>query len=264
MSILVGRFNSIAKRILPALVAVAALTGASPAFANSSSNADISAPLREAQSAKPSPLGNGDAEFRQLFSGWQSLDKPQGLVQPLPQPKRKLMFARPVSIPSRAPLEGMRLSSSYGMRNHPVIGGRRAHNGVDLAAPTGTPIYATADGTVSKAEWFSSYGLYAALEHGSEIQTRYAHMSRLNVSAGQQVRKGDIIGFVGSTGRSTGPHLHYEVRIAGQSVNPMPYMQADEFHQADAPKPVLAARQNTPALQTMIANQAANAAAAGK
>lgn len=263
VSILVGRLNSIARRILPALVAAVALTGASPAFANSSATADISAPLRAAQSAKPSPLGNSDEEFRQLFSNWQSLDKSQGLVQPStqpntqPLPRRKPMMAGPVSIPSRVPIEGMRLSSSYGMRNHPVTGGRRAHNGVDLAAATGTPIYATADGAVSKAEWFSSYGLYVALEHGSEIQTRYAHMSRLNVSAGQQVRKGDIIGFVGSTGRSTGPHLHYEVRIAGRSVNPMPYMQADEFHGSAAAKRGPATLQNTPALQIMIANQAA-------
>jgi len=257
----VGRFKSIARRILPALVAAAALTGASPAFANSSATADISAPLRAAQAAKPSPLGNSDEEFRQLFSNWQSLDKGQGLVQPTTQPQRKMMVAGPVSIPSRVPIEGVRLSSSYGMRTHPVLGGRRAHNGVDLAAPTGTPIYATGDGAVSKAEWFSSYGLYVALEHGSDIQTRYAHMSRLNVRAGQQVRKGDIIGFVGTTGRSTGPHLHYEVRVAGRSVNPMPYMQADDFHQDTAPRAALASGQNTPALQIMIANQAAKEAA---
>jgi murein DD-endopeptidase MepM/ murein hydrolase activator NlpD len=80
---------------------------------------------------------------------------------------------------------------------------------------------------VSKAEWFSSYGLYVALEHGADIQTRYGHMSRLNVYAGQRVRKGDVIGYIGSTGRSTGPHLHYEVRIAGLAVNPVPYMQTD-------------------------------------
>ncbi|MFA7587566.1 MAG: M23 family metallopeptidase, partial [Novosphingobium sp.] len=94
---------------------------------------------------------------------------------------------------------------------------------------TGTPVYAPADGTVSKAEWFSGYGLYIALEHGGDLQTRYGHLSRLNVADGQQVRKGDLIGYVGSTGRSTGPHLHYEVRVAGEAVNPLPYMQADEL-----------------------------------
>ena len=105
-----------------------------------------------------------------------------------------------------------------------VLGGRRAHKGVDLAMPAGSPIYATADGVISRADWFSGYGLYVAIEHGGELQTRYGHMSRLNVAAGQQVKKGDIIGYVGTTGRSTGPHLHYEVRVAGVAVNPVPYM----------------------------------------
>jgi murein DD-endopeptidase MepM/ murein hydrolase activator NlpD len=111
------------------------------------------------------------------------------------------------------------------MRVHPVLGGRRAHKGIDLASPTGTPVFAPADGVVGKAEWFSSYGLYIQVEHGGEMETRYGHLSRLNVAAGQFVKKGDLIGYVGTTGRSTGPHLHYEVRIAGESVNPMPYMQ---------------------------------------
>ena len=110
------------------------------------------------------------------------------------------------------------------MRNHPVLRKRRKHNGVDLAAPTGTPVYATADGIVGKAQWFSSYGLYIRIDHGADLETRYAHMSKLAVAAGERVRKGDIIGYVGSTGRSTGPHLHYEVRIDGVAVNPIPYM----------------------------------------
>ena len=82
---------------------------------------------------------------------------------------------------------------------------------------------------VEKAEWFSGYGLYVQLDHGAALETRYGHMSRLNVASGQRVRKGDVIGYVGSTGRSTGPHLHYEVRIAGEAMNPIPYMQAGEF-----------------------------------
>lgn len=110
------------------------------------------------------------------------------------------------------------------MRNHPVLGRRRNHKGVDLAAPTGTPIYATADGIVGKAQWFSSYGLYIRIDHGAKLETRYAHMSKLAVAAGERVKKGDIIGYVGSTGRSTGPHLHYEVRVDGVAVNPIPYM----------------------------------------
>jgi len=236
------------------VVAAAALAGVNPALANSSANsADIAAPLRAAQAAKPAAFGTNDEQFRQLFANWQSLEKtgvpqlaavadaaalatagrPGGITgSAAPRMVSAIAFPSRVSIPSRMPVNGVRLTSDYGMRWHPVVGGRRAHKGVDLAGPVGTPIHATADGVVSKAEWFSSYGLYVSLEHGGDLQTRYGHMSRLNVAAGQQVRKGDVIGFIGSTGRSTGPHLHYEVRIAGGAVNPIPYMQADEYRQA--------------------------------
>lgn len=226
-----------------AVVPVGLLFGAHPALANSSTAADIAAPLRAAQDSRASSLGNGDEDFRQLFANWRSLDKPAALAAPKFNPALTAAtatavaaiapapFAAPrrVSIPSRMPVEGVHLTSDYGMRWHPVMGGRRAHKGVDLAGPIGTPVYASADAVVGKAEWFSSYGLYVALEHGGDIETRYGHMSRLNVYAGQHIRKGDVIGFIGSTGRSTGPHLHYEVRIAGVAVNPIPYMQADQF-----------------------------------
>ena len=232
-----------------AVVPVGLMFGAHPALANSSTAADIAAPLRAAQDARQSSLGNGDEEFRQLFANWRSLDKPAALVTPkfnsaltaIAPRAAALPFAAPrtVAIPSRIPVEGVRLTSEFGMRWHPVIGGRRAHKGVDLAGPIGTPVHATADAVVGKAEWFSSYGLYVALEHGGDIETRYGHMSRLNVYAGQHVRKGDVIGYIGTTGRSTGPHLHYEVRISGVAVNPIPYMQADQFsHPAEDTLPV--------------------------
>jgi murein DD-endopeptidase MepM/ murein hydrolase activator NlpD len=208
-----------------AMLALAAMSTASPALASSNA-ADIAAPLRSAQADRPSALGNGDEQFSNLFASWQASDTTAAPVT-----------RAAVSIPSRMPVEGVRLSSDYGMRNHPVTGGRRAHKGVDLAGPVGTPILATADGLVARADWFSSYGLYVQLEHGGNLQTRYGHMSRLNVAAGQRVRKGEVIGSVGSTGRSTGPHLHYEVRISGQAVNPIPYMQAAEFQQAFAAAP---------------------------
>ena len=115
-----------------------------------------------------------------------------------------------------------------------LTGGRHQHKGVDLAGPVGTPVRATADGTIGRADWFSSYGLYVAIEHGGNLETRYGHMSRLNVAAGQRVRKGDVIGFIGSTGRSTGPHLHYEVRVAGAAVNPSPYMHGSVSRPAAA------------------------------
>ena len=134
-----------------------------------------------------------------------------------------------VSVPSRMPLEGMRLSSGYGMRTHPILGGNRKHNGVDLAAATGTPVYATADGLVGKALYFGSYGNYVQLEHGGDLETRYGHLSSYTVHAGDMVHKGDLIGYVGTTGRSTGPHLHYEVRVAGEPVDPRPYMAGSDL-----------------------------------
>ncbi|MBU6268394.1 MAG: M23 family metallopeptidase [Sphingomonadales bacterium] len=201
-------------------VAAAVIGGliGSPAFANSSANADIAAPLRAAQAAKQSALGSGDEEFRQLFASWRSMDGGNRFAAPA--------IAHPaVSIPSLMPVEGVHFTSGFGMRWHPVLGGHRQHKGVDLSAPVGTPIHAAADGVIGRADWFSSYGLYVAIEHGNALETRYGHMSRLNVAAGQFVHKGDVIGYVGTTGRSTGPHLHYEVRIAGEAVNPVPYLE---------------------------------------
>ncbi|MBS0476926.1 MAG: M23 family metallopeptidase [Proteobacteria bacterium] len=198
-----------------------------PALANSSAAAaDVTASLRAAQVAK-AQTQTGDEEFRKLFSSWKSLDKP-GLAASSAAATVGTGF-RPttVSIPSRMPVIGAALTSGYGMRWHPVLGGRRAHKGIDLAMPIGTPVYATADAVVSKAERFSSYGLFISLEHGGEIQTRYGHLSRIAVAAGQTVHKGDLIGYVGSTGRSTGPHLHYEVRVGGVAVNPVPYLQGE-------------------------------------
>ena len=210
-------------RILAAAAAMACgIVGSNPALANSSANADIAAPLRAAEAARPSALGSGDQEFRSLFASWQSLDK---AVVTATGAATTAVRRAGVSIPSLMPVAAPALTSGFGMRTHPVLGGRRGHKGIDLASPTGTPIRAAADGMVSRADWFSSYGLYVSLEHGGSIETRYGHMSRLNVAAGQMVHKGDIIGYVGSTGRSTGPHLHYEVRIAGIAVNPVPYLQ---------------------------------------
>jgi murein DD-endopeptidase MepM/ murein hydrolase activator NlpD len=186
--------------------------GMSPAFAASSAaSADIAAPVRDAKAAT---VTGGDEQFKQLFASWQSLDK-GGPATPAPIAK--------VSIPSRMPLAASVTTSAYGMREHPVLGGMRRHKGIDLAAPTGTPVYATADGVVERADLFSSYGLYIAIDHGGNLETRYAHLSRLAVAAGERVHKGEVIGYVGTTGRSTGPHLHYEVRVAGQAVNPTAY-----------------------------------------
>ncbi|WP_039389656.1 MULTISPECIES: M23 family metallopeptidase [Novosphingobium] len=212
------------RAVAGAAVIAGSAIAAHPAMANSSAaSADIAAPLRAAQSAGQSASGNEDAQFRTLFSSWQNFEE-TGLAAA--KPAAKVGAIAPVSIPSRNPLEHSVTTSSYGMRNHPILGRRQGHKGIDLAAPTGTPVYAPADGIVSRASMFSSYGLYISLEHGGELQTRYGHLSRLNVAEGQTVHKGDLIGFVGSTGRSTGPHLHYEVRVDGAAVNPVPYMQS--------------------------------------
>ena len=125
-----------------------------------------------------------------------------------------------ISLKSEMPLIRGALTSGFGMRTHPLLGGVRMHSGIDLAAPTGSPILATSDGVVGQAGWKGRYGLFVALEHTGGLETRYGHMSQLAVTSGQAVRKGDVIGYVGSTGRSTGPHLHYEMRVNGVPVRP--------------------------------------------
>jgi len=123
----------------------------------------------------------------------------------------------------RTPISGARLSSSYGMRKHPISGYNRMHKGVDFAAPTGTPIIAAGSGVVTSAGWNGSYGRYIRIRHNSTYDTAYAHMSRIarGVTPGARVEQGQIIGYVGSTGRSTGPHLHYEILVNNRKVNPL-------------------------------------------
>lgn len=129
----------------------------------------------------------------------------------------------PFAIPVKS---GFRFTSGFGYRRDPKTGGRRMHAGVDFAGPVGTPLYATADGVVVHAGWASGYGRLVKIQHEFGIETRYAHMNRLNVSVGQRVSRGQHIGDMGASGRVTGPHLHYEVRVGGQPVNPMIYIKA--------------------------------------
>ncbi len=123
----------------------------------------------------------------------------------------------------RTPINGARLSSGFGMRRHPILGYSRMHRGTDFAASTGTPILAAGDGTVVRAGRFGSYGNYVRIRHANGYETAYAHMSRFarGMRAGAHVRQGQVIGYVGTTGRSTGPHLHYEVLRRGQQINPV-------------------------------------------
>ncbi|MBK1666016.1 peptidase M23 [Rhodospirillum rubrum] len=123
----------------------------------------------------------------------------------------------------RTPINGARLSSGFGLRRHPVLGFSKMHKGVDFAAPPGTPIYAAGDGVVEKAGPFSSYGNYVRIRHTEDYKTAYAHMKGFatGITAGKRVRQGQVIGYVGTTGRSTGPHLHYEILRQNAQVNPM-------------------------------------------
>jgi murein DD-endopeptidase MepM/ murein hydrolase activator NlpD len=120
------------------------------------------------------------------------------------------------------PVDGAAISSGYGMRRHPILGYNRMHKGLDFAAPKGTPIMAGGDGVVTYAGPRGSYGNYVHIRHPNNYETVYAHMSRHaeGVQSGKRVKQGETIGYVGSTGRSTGPHLHYEIRHAGKSINP--------------------------------------------
>src|SRR6185503_10898823 len=195
------------------LGALAAVALANPAMANETATATQITGAIDATQAAPT----GDREFAELFANWRSMDR-TGVAAATP--------IASVNVPSGMPLQDATLTSNFGMRTHPILGGRRNHKGIDLAQPSGTPVYATADGVVGKAEWFSSYGNYIQIEHGGEMETRYAHLSGYAVAAGEFVHKGQLIGYVGTTGRSTGPHLHYEVRVAGEAVDPTPYMVA--------------------------------------
>ena len=128
------------------------------------------------------------------------------------------MFQQPLS-------SFKRISDDYGNRIHPTLGVQKFHNGVDFAAPTGTPILAAYNGTVVGADYNSSMGNYVMINHGDGLYTIYMHASALYVSTGQSVTKGQQIAAVGSTGRSTGPHLHFSVRLNGNYVSPWNYLK---------------------------------------
>jgi len=123
----------------------------------------------------------------------------------------------------RTPINGARLSSTFGKRKHPVLGYTKMHKGADFAAPTGTPIYAAGNGTIEMSGRNGAYGNYVRIRHNSEYATAYAHMKSIKrgMGKGKRVTQGQVIGYVGTTGRSTGPHLHYEILRAGQQVNPL-------------------------------------------
>lgn len=127
------------------------------------------------------------------------------------------------SIPSISPTRG-RYASPFGSRKHPIKGIVRMHNGIDIANDRWTPIYASADGVVQRAQFSSSLGNFVAIDHGNGIETKYGHMQAYMVRSGQFVKRYQIIGYMGNTGLSAGPHLHYEVWVNGKAVNPVHYI----------------------------------------
>jgi murein DD-endopeptidase MepM/ murein hydrolase activator NlpD len=157
---------------------------------------------------------DSDAQFRSLFITWQRLDSLEQTV---------------ISIPSMQPVDTVQFTSTFGVRSDPFRGTAAMHAGVDIPGAIGTPIYATADGVISRAERAGGYGNMVEINHGRGIATRYGHMSKILVVANTRVKRGQIIGLMGSTGRSTGSHLHYEVRVDGKAVNPIPFLQSGEY-----------------------------------
>jgi murein DD-endopeptidase MepM/ murein hydrolase activator NlpD len=195
-----NRLNTLLRHLVPAVAAVAM---AGPSIA-----------------AAPAPaldsVGQASSEdtFHAMFMTWKRQD---AVAQPA------------LSVPSVKPIAMATFTSGFGVRSDPFRHTAAMHAGIDLAAAYGTAVYATADGVIDRAEWFGGYGNCVEIEHGKGVATRFGHLSRILVHSGQHVKRGDLIALVGSTGRSTGPHLHYEVRIDGHAVNPVPFLQASDF-----------------------------------
>lgn len=147
-------------------------------------------------------------------------------IELLVKNKEKLLLAIPAIQPvSNKDLN--RIASGFGMRLHPILKIYRPHNGLDFTAPTGVPIYATADGRVDKAEFNAGFGNHVVINHGYGFETLYGHMVKMKVHSGEVVKRGEVIGYLGSTGLSSGPHCHYEVHRNGVPVDPVYYFYQD-------------------------------------
>lgn len=163
-----------------------------------------------------------DILSKQMVVQSKSLDE----IVTLAKEKDKMLF----SIPAIQPVKKQdltRMASGFGMRMHPILKSMRMHNGMDFTAPTGTPIYASGNGKVVRAGLSSTFGKVVYIEHGYGYKTIYAHMSKIKAKLWQTVKRGDIIGYVGNTGRSKAPHLHYEVHKDGRPVDPIYYYYGD-------------------------------------
>ena len=191
----------------------------------------------EYNDSKYASLGEDDIYGGDILQAWLDMDGLSRMTyyaslcldetQALAENKEEFSLVIPAIFPiDRTQLR--RISSPYGYRVHPVLRYRVMHEGIDFAAPTGTEVYATGNGTVVKASREPSYGNYIEINHGFGYRTCYAHLSKIFVCVGDSVTRGHTIGLVGSTGRSTGPHLHYEVRYRGTPVNPESYYDKNQ------------------------------------
>ena len=189
----------------------------------------------EYNDSKYADLPTGEYE-ELIVEGWKSIDK---LLREIYYASRSLDDTQDLAenkeefstvIPAIWPIDRTKLkdvSSLYGMRVHPRYGYWKMHEGVDLSAPKGTPVYATGNGVVVRASWQRGYGELIELNHGFGYKTRYGHLSKMYVSPGDSVTRGQVIGEVGNTGVSSGAHLHYEVRFRDKTVNPIHYFNKD-------------------------------------
>ena len=218
----VRRFHGFAGMLKMSLgaAALAICTAAIPAHADTLTNATNADddPWSDDLTEVQQPVAQGqDKTFANLFSSWKKFDH-AGQAQPRAE----------IYIPTGRPVDDLALTSNYGVRSDPFSGRTRMHKGIDIPGPVGTPIYATADGIVSRSQWVNGYGKFIEIAHGNDTQTRYGHLSKLVVKPNERVRRGQLIGLMGSTGRSTGSHLHYEIRIAGAAINPLPFVIGSE------------------------------------
>jgi len=160
---------------------------------------------------------------RKLYIESKSQDEVVGMAE-----KKEKLFAAIPAIQPIANKQLIALASGFGMRVHPIYKVKKMHSGIDFAAPIGTPIYATADGKITEVNVrFSGYGKMVVIDHGFGYKTRYAHMHEFAVRVGQNIKRGELIGYVGDTGLSTAPHLHYEVLMNGVLINPVHYFFND-------------------------------------
>ncbi|NOT39956.1 MAG: peptidoglycan DD-metalloendopeptidase family protein [Alphaproteobacteria bacterium] len=162
----------------------------------------------------------------------------------------------------RTPIDGARLSSKFGMRRHPILGYTKMHKGVDFAAPRGTPVMASGNGVVKMARWHGGYGNFVELTHANGYATGYGHLSRIarGIKPGAKVRQGQVIAYVGTTGRSTGPHLHYEVMLKSRQINPMGVKLPTGRELTG--KDLLAFQANVARIQTVLASEPSQVAQA--